>query len=58
MYFYVFDDLLLVELNKKVLIYALKSKSVSSPILESSNPPSFISLVIYSRSIESSLNRV
>jgi hypothetical protein len=58
MYFYVFDDLLLVELNRKVLIYALKSKSASSPVLESSSPHSFISLVIISRSIESPLNRV
>ena len=45
MYFYVLDYLLLVELNRKVMIYALKSKSASSHVLESSRPPSFISLV-------------
>ena len=58
MYFYVLDDLFLVELNKKVMIYALKSKSALSPVLESSSPPFFISLVIFSRLIESPLNRV
>jgi hypothetical protein len=58
MYFYVLDDLLLVELNRKVMIYALNSKSVSSHVLESSSPPFFTSLVIFSRSIELPLNRV